>query len=106
MKMDLGKTEFNPVAENTVVSQVPVTDVVETNVEFKISSDVKKLHEEIVKKGSNVQEEENVSIENTEPKNYDDIFMQDEQKIHTKKSEEGNSENTKNSQENFDDVFK
>ena len=106
MKMDLGKTEFNPVAENTVVSQVPVADVVETNVEFEISSDVKELHEEIVKEDSNIQEEENMHIKDTEPKNFDDIFMQDEQKIHTQKSEKKKSENTKNTQDNFDDVFK
>ena len=45
-------------------------------------------------------------IEGTEPKNFDDIFMQDEQKNYAKKSEEEKSENTKNTQENFDDVFK
>ena len=103
MKMDLGKTEFNQVAENTVVSQVPIADVVETNVEFEISSDVKQLHEEIVREDSSIKEEENMRIEDTEPKNFDDIFMQDEKKIFTKKSEEEKPENT---QENFDDVFK
>ena len=103
MKMDLGKTEFNQVAENTVISQEPVADVVGTNVEFEISSDVKKLHEEILREDSSIKEEENMRIEDTEPKNFDDIFMQDEQKIFTKKSEE---EKPKNTQENFDDVFK
>jgi hypothetical protein len=106
MKMDLGKTEFNPVAGNTVVSQEPVADDVETNVEFKILSDVKKLHEEIVKEDSYIQEEENMRIEFTEPKNFDDIFMQEEQKIFTKKSEEEKSEDKKDTQENFNDVFK
>jgi len=106
MKMDLGKTEFNSVVENTIVSQVPVEDVVETNIEFKISSDVKKLHEEIVKEDSYTQEEENMRIEFTEPKNFDDIFMQDEQKIYTKKSEEKKSGDKKDTQENFNDVFK
>ncbi|MFC2092821.1 HU family DNA-binding protein [Bacteroidota bacterium] len=91
IKMNLGEADVKSISESTVIAQPEVEDSIDSPLEFKIKEDVKELHDNIVEEDSDTVEEitKDEYVEN--PRNFDDIFVQDDQKVYAKDNDEENS---------------
>lgn len=107
IKMNLGEADLKSVSESTVITQPEVEDAIDLPdppLEFKIKKDVKELHDDIVEEDSDKVEEIPKDKYIEDPKNFDDIFIQDDQKVYARDNDEGYSNESKSSlRDNEDD---
>lgn len=105
IKMNLGEADINSISESTVITQPVVEEFIDSPLEFKIKDDVKELHDDIVEEDSDKVEEITEVKYVEDPKNFDDIFVQDDQRVYARDNDEGNSDKSKNFLNDYEDDY-